>query len=208
MKRWTVEEDCKLLSLVRQNFPTLVKHERLNATMPFCQQLHAAFDSPYRDASALLYRLEQAKILGFAARPGGEPAKQPFRCLINNDLVLYDYSLTLPTLNKALHPDTVAAVLTHFNAGNPHEPLSIIISEIAAVLQLVTMQVEKVLIENGKITVNSYREYERTGEKILIIIYKILSPVEFLTQSSLKILMFAAPGLQNFTRYMSVMVQR
>lgn len=60
-KSWTIEEDCKLLTLVRQLFSALVSHNRLNATMPFSQQLHDAFDSPDRDAAALLYRLEQAK---------------------------------------------------------------------------------------------------------------------------------------------------
>lgn len=39
-KSWTIEEDCKLLTLVRRYFSTLVSHNRLNATMPFSQQLH------------------------------------------------------------------------------------------------------------------------------------------------------------------------
>lgn len=155
-KSWTVQEDCKLLTLVRQRFSALVSHSRLNATMPFSQQLHAAFDSPGRDAAALLYRLEQAKILGFASRPGGDPTKQPFRCQINNELALYDYSLTFPTLRKALHPDTVASVLNHFTISNPHEPLSDTINEIATALYLAPMQVEKVLLESGQITINSY----------------------------------------------------
>ncbi|MDO0901244.1 hypothetical protein, partial [Enterobacter hormaechei] len=68
-KKWSLEEDCKLLTLVRQRFSELLSYERLNATMSFSQQLHDAFDSPDRDAAALLYRLEQAKILGFASRP-------------------------------------------------------------------------------------------------------------------------------------------
>ncbi|ECE6401179.1 hypothetical protein DPY74_23025, partial [Salmonella enterica subsp. salamae] len=163
-KNWTIEEDCKLLTLVRQHFSALVSHNRLNATMPFSQQLHDAFDSPDRDAAALLYRLEQAKILGFASRPGGDPTKQPFRCLINNDLALYDYSLTFPTLRKALHPDTVAAAINHFTISNSHEPLSNTINEIATALHLAPMQVEKILIESGQITINSYRECERVGE--------------------------------------------
>lgn len=66
-KSWTIKEDCKLLTLVRQHFSALVSHNRLNATMPFSQQLHDAFDSPDRDAAALLYRLEQAKILDLPA---------------------------------------------------------------------------------------------------------------------------------------------
>lgn len=164
-KSWTVEEDCRLLTLVRQHFSALVSHNRLNATMPFSQQLHAAFDSPDRDAAALLYRLEQAKILGFASRPGGDPTKQPFHCLINNDLALHDYSLTFPTLRKTLHPDTVAAVLNHFTISNPHELLSNTINEIATALHLAPMQVEKVLLESGQITINSYRKCERVGEK-------------------------------------------
>ena len=163
-KNWTIKEDCKLLTLVRQHFSALVSHNRLNATMPFSQQLHDAFDSPDRDAAALLYRLEQAKILGFASRPGGDPTKQLFRCLINNDLALYDYSLTFPTLRKALHPDTVAAVLNHFTISNPHEPLSDTINEIATALHLAPMQVEKILLESSQITINSYRECERVGE--------------------------------------------
>lgn len=163
-KSWTIKEDCKLLTLVRQHFSALVSHNRLNATMPFSQQLHDAFDSPDRDAAALLYRLEQAKILGFASRPGGDPTKQLFRCLINNDLALYDYSLTFPTLKKALHPDTVAAALNHFTNSNPHEPLSNTINEIAKALHLSSMQIEKLLIDSGQITINSYRECERVGE--------------------------------------------
>lgn len=166
-KNWTVEEDCKLLTLVRQHFSALVSHNRLNATMPFSQQLHDAFDSPDRDAAALLYRLEQAKILGFASRPGFDPTKQPFRCLINNDLALYDYSLTFPTLRKALHADTVAAAINHFAISNSHEPLSNTINEIATALHLAPMQVEKILIESGQITINSYRKCERTGEKTI-----------------------------------------
>ncbi|EBJ4366636.1 hypothetical protein DU542_09775 [Salmonella enterica] len=166
-KSWTIEEDCKLLTLVRQHFSALVSHNRLNATMPFSQLLHDAFDSPDRDAPALLYRLEQAKILGFASRPGGDPTKQPFRCLISNDLALYDYSLTFPTLRKALHPDTVAAALNHFTISNPHEPLSNTINEIATALHLAPMQVEKILIESDQITINSYRECERVGEKTI-----------------------------------------
>ncbi len=163
-KSWTIKEDCKLLTFVRQHFSALVSHNRLNATMPFSQQLHDAFDSPDRDAAALLYRLEQAKILGFASRPGGDPTKQLFRCLINNDLALYDYSLTFPSLRKALHPDTVAAALNHFTNSNPHEPLSNTINEIAKALHLSSMQIEKLLIDSGQITINSYRECERVGE--------------------------------------------
>ncbi|MCG8709810.1 hypothetical protein JHU04_003072 [Brenneria sp. 4F2] len=164
-KNWTIEEDCKLLTLVRQHFSELVSHERLNATMPFSQQLHTAFDSPDRDAAALLHRFRLAGILEFAGRPGGDPAKQPFRCLINNDLALYDYSLTFPTLRKALHPETVAAALNYFTISNPHEPLSNTINEIATALHLAPMQIEKVLIESGQITLNNYRQYERVGEK-------------------------------------------
>ncbi|HCM4283587.1 TPA: hypothetical protein N3J59_000861, partial [Klebsiella quasipneumoniae] len=163
-KSWTIKEDCKLLTLVRQHFSALVSHNRLNATMPFSQQLHDAFDSPDRDAAALLYRLEQAKILGFASRPGGDPTKQLFRCLINNDLALYDYSLTFPTLRKALHPDTVAAALNHFTNSNPHKPLPNTINEIAKALHLSSMQIEKLLLDSGQITINSYRECERVGE--------------------------------------------
>lgn len=77
-KSWTIEEDCKLLTLVRQHFSALVSHNRLNATMPFSQLLHDAFDSPDRDAPALLYRLEQAKILGFASRLVAIPLNNRF----------------------------------------------------------------------------------------------------------------------------------
>lgn len=164
-KNWTIEEDCRLLNLVRQRFSELVSYERLNATMPFSQQLHTAFDSPNRDAAALLFRLKDAGVLGFASRPGGDPTKQPFRCQINNDLTLYDYSLTFPTLRKALHPDTVAAVLNHFTISNPHESLSNTINEIATALHLAPMQVEKILLENDQITINSYRKCERVAKK-------------------------------------------
>ncbi|MBD2784136.1 hypothetical protein ID858_13270 [Xenorhabdus sp. DI] len=161
MKKWTIAEDCELLSLVRQHFPALVKHSRLDATMTFSQQLHTAFNSPHRDASALLFRLKQAGILGFAGRPGGDPAKQLFHCLINDDLALYDYSITFPGLKKALHPETVTEVLDHFAVSNLHQPLSDTIGEIAAALCLTPMQVEKVLIEDNQITINSHRQCER-----------------------------------------------
>ena len=164
-KNWTVEEDCKLLSLVRQRFPELVSHKRLDATMLFSQQLHAAFGSPDRDAAALLHRLRVAGILEFAGRPGGNPVKQLFRCQLTNDLSLYDYSLTFPTLRKALHPDTVAVAINHFTISNPHEPLSNTINEIATVLHLAPMQVEKIMLESGRITINSYRKCERVGKK-------------------------------------------
>lgn len=165
MKKWTIEEDCKLLTLVRQYFSSLLKHERLNATMPFSQMLHAAFDSPYRGAAALLYRLKDAKILEFAGRPGGDQAKQYFRCSINNDLALYDYSITFPTLKKVMAPEMVAIVLERFAASDPHEILSETINKIADELQIAPMQVEKILLENNQIIINSYRQYERFNEK-------------------------------------------
>lgn len=164
-KRWTIDEDCKLLSLVRQHFTTLVGQKFLNATMPFSQKLHMAFDSPDRDAAALLYRLEKAKILGFAQRPDSDPMKQRFCCLINNDLPLYNYSVTLPTLRKPLHPDTVEAVLNYYSSSNAHVPLSTTIREIADIMHLVPMQVEKILVENRKIAINNYRNYERMNKK-------------------------------------------
>ena len=67
--KWTIEEDIKLLTIVRQRFPELVKHTRLDAGMAFSQQLHIDLNSPHRDAAALLFRLEGAKILAKARRP-------------------------------------------------------------------------------------------------------------------------------------------
>lgn len=159
--KWTLDEDIALLTLVRCLFSALQKYNRLDASMGFSQQLHAKFNSPHRDAAALLFRLKQAGILGFAERPGGDPQKQRFRCLISDDLALYDYSVTFPTLKRALHSETVAAVLHHFAISNEHQPLSDTLGEIGAALCLAPMQVEKVLIEHSQLTINSYRQCER-----------------------------------------------
>ncbi|KWU01229.1 hypothetical protein APQ14_05885 [Vibrio toranzoniae] len=159
--KWTIEEDLKLLTIVRQRFPELVKHTRLDAGMAFSQQLNIDFNSPHRDAAALLFRLEGAKILAKASRPTGDANKQRFRCLLADDLALYDYSVTLPTLKRALNPQTVNAVLHHFSVSDPHQPLSDTIGEISATLFLVPMQVEKVLIEHNQLVINRYRQCER-----------------------------------------------
>lgn len=159
--KWTLDEDIALLTLIRCLFPTLQKYNRLDAGMAFSQQLHAEFNSPHRDAAALLFRLKQAGILSYAGRPGGDAHKQRFRCLISDDLALYDYSITLPTLKRALHSETVAEVLQHFAISNEHQPLSDTIGEIGAALCLAPMQVEKVLIEHSQLTINSYRQCER-----------------------------------------------
>ena len=159
--RWTIEEDCRLLSLIRQRFSELVTNSRLNAGMAFSQQLHADFNSPHRDAAALLFRLKEAKVLKLASRPTGDPSQQYFGCLLADDLALYDYSVTLPTLKRALNPETVNAVLHHFSVSDPHQPLSDTIGEISAALFLVPMQVEKVLIEHNQLVINSYRQCER-----------------------------------------------
>ena len=121
--KWTIEEDIKLLAIVRQRFPELVKYTRLDAGTAFSKQLHIDFNSPYRDAAALLFRLEGAKILAKASRPTGDANKQRFRCLLSDDLALYDYSVTLPTLKRALNPATVNAVLHHFSLSDPHQLL-------------------------------------------------------------------------------------
>ncbi|MBW3164601.1 hypothetical protein [Ferrimonas balearica] len=162
--KWTTEEDCKLLSIIREFFPELVQHDRLDPSMAFSQKLKAEFNSPHRDASALLYRLKEAGILVFASRPGGDKNKQRFRRVIHDDLALYDYSVTFPRLKQALNPDSVTAVLHHFVVSNPNQPLSDTIGEIAAALCLARMQVEKVLIDTKQITVNSHRQYERLEE--------------------------------------------
>ncbi|MEZ8022129.1 hypothetical protein [Vibrio sp. 1F255] len=159
--KWTIEEDLKLLTIVRQRFPELVKHTRLDAGMAFSQQLNIDFNSPHRDAAALLFRLEGAKILAKASRPTGDANKQRFCCLLADDLALYDYSVTLPTLKRALNPQTVNAVLHHFSVSDPHQPLSDTIGEISATLFLVPMQVEKVLIEHNQLVINRYRQCER-----------------------------------------------
>lgn len=160
---WTLEEDCKLLVIIRQHFPTLIKNNRLDASAEFSKLLHANFDSPYRDAAALLFRLKEAKILATASRPTGNANKQRFRCLLADDLVLFNYSVTMPTLKRALNPETVNAVLLHFSESIPYQPLPETIDEIAKALCLVPMQVEKVLIENYQITVTPHRNYERVN---------------------------------------------
>lgn len=161
--KWTLEEDCKLLTLIRQRFTALIKHTRLDATMAFSKQLHTEFNSPHRDAAALLFRLKEAKILAAASRPTGDPNQQRFRCLLADDLALYDYSVTMPNLKKSLNPQIVEAILQQFSRTGPHQPLSKTIGEIATALLLVPMQVEKVLIEHKKLMVTPRRQYERLG---------------------------------------------
>lgn len=156
--RWTLDEDIRLLTLIRQHFTSFIKHPWLDASTQFSHQLHAAFDSSHRDVAALLYRLKLAGILTFAGPPNGTAAQQRFKCLLQDDLPLYDYSMTLPTLKEPLHPATVAATLTHFDESNVQQPISDTIGEIASRLNLATMQVEKTLIEHHRVHVNSYRQ--------------------------------------------------
>ena len=162
--KWTLDEDVALLSLVRRHFTSLVTQKQLDATMPFSQMLHAEFSSLRHTADALLFRLKEAKILSFASCPGRDKQKQRFRCDLIDDLPLYDYSATLPTL-KSLHPQSIDAVLHRFSISDEHQPLSDTIHGIAADLFLEPMQVEKVLLENSLIVINSYRECERVGPK-------------------------------------------
>lgn len=90
--RWMLDEDIRLLMLVREHFASLTKHDRLDASSPFSQQLHAAFNSPHRKISALLFRLRDAKILAFASPPNGNAEQQRFKCQLQDDLPLYDYN--------------------------------------------------------------------------------------------------------------------
>lgn len=159
--KWTLLEDIKLLILVRQYFTVLVKQNWLDANSPFSQQLHAAFNSSHRDAAALLYRLKDAKVLQLASRPTGNAEQQRFKCLLSDDRALYDYSATFPTLRKLVSPTLIAEVLKHFAASDLLLSVTDTISEIAAVLSLQPIQVEKILIENNQLLVNSYRQLER-----------------------------------------------
>ena len=159
-KIWSIEEDCQLLTLVRQYFTQLLSHDVLHAEMPFSQRLHAAFNSPDRDVPALLWRLKEAGIVGLSGRPGKDPTQQSFRRLLHDDLALYDYSITFPTLKKALHPETVTAICHAFSAQPAQQSLSHMIVELAEQLHLAPMQIEKVLIEHDLITINADRQYE------------------------------------------------
>lgn len=160
--RWTLDEDIQLLVLVRQLFTSLTKHNRLDVSSPFSQQLHAAFNSPHRKISALLFRLRDAKILAFASPPNGNAEQQRFKCLLQDDMPLYDYSVTFPTLKELQNPATVAEILKRFEVSNPQQPVSDTIGEIAVVLSLVPMQVEKILIENDQLCINRYRQLEHS----------------------------------------------
>lgn len=159
--KWTLLEDIRLLILVRQYFTLLVKQNWLDANSPFSQQLHAAFNSPHRDVAALLYRLKDAKVLQLASRPTGNAEQQRFKCLLRDDRALYDYSATFPTLRKPLSPTLIAEVLKHFTASDPLLSVTDTISEVAAVSGLQPIQVEKILIENSQLLVNSHRQLER-----------------------------------------------
>lgn len=156
--RWTLDEDIQLLMLVRENFASLIKHSRLDASSPLSQQLHAAFNSPHRDVAALLFRLKDAKILAFASPPTGNASQQRFKCLIQDDIGLYDYSVTFPTFRKSQNPATVAEVLKRFDASNPYQPLSDSIGESSATCNLHPILVEKILFENNKLHINDYRQ--------------------------------------------------
>lgn len=129
--RWTLDEDVQLLTLVRQHFTSLIKHSQLDASMLFSQQLHTAFNSSSRDAAALLFRLKEANILTFASPPTGDAALQRFKCLIQDDMALYDYSIIFPTLRKPQSSATVAEALKRFDVSSPHQPVSDTIGEIA-----------------------------------------------------------------------------
>ena len=159
--KWTLLEDIQLLILVRQYFTLLVKQNGLDAKSSFSQQLHAAFNSPQRDAAALLYRLKGAKILQLASRPTGNAEQQRFKCLLQDDSALYDYSVTFPTLRKPQSPLIIAQVLTHFAASDPLLSVTDTLHAIAAALSLQSIQVEKILIESNQVLVNSYRQLER-----------------------------------------------
>lgn len=160
MSRWTLDEDIKLLTLVREHFASLAGQRRLDADTPFSQRLYAEFNSPERSADALLYRLYTAKILAFDGPPT-QPERQRFRCLLEDDLALYDYRITLPTLKQSLHPATVKAVLNHLDQSDKHKPVVDVIDTAATTVELAPMQVEKVLVENGRLIVNRYRALER-----------------------------------------------
>lgn len=138
--RWTLAEDIQLLILVRQHFTSLIKHTWLDASTQFSQQLHVAFDSSHRDVAAVLYRLKLAGILTLAGPPNGHAAQQRFKCQLQDDMPLYDYSATFPTLRDPLHPATIAEVLKRFDESNVQQPLSDTICEMASTLSLVSMQ--------------------------------------------------------------------
>lgn len=159
--KWTIDEDCKLLALVRQHFTDLPKNTSFDSGSAFSKQLHTKFNSPTRDPAALLFRLKSAGILEVASRPTGNASQQRFRCLLADDLALYDYSVTMPKLIQALNPETVGAILHHFSVMEPHQPLPNMISKIATELLLAPMQVEKILIEHNKLMVTPHRKYER-----------------------------------------------
>ncbi|ART79683.1 hypothetical protein [Oceanisphaera avium] len=159
--RWTIDEDIQLLLLVRQHFTALSKQNRLHVQSAFSQMLHTAFNSPHRDIAALLYRLKEAKILAFVGRPNGNAAQQSFKCLLQDDMALYNYRVTLPTLQKPLHPDTVAQVQQAFATSNPEQPLFDTLRDIATLFDLNPMQVEKILIENNQLCITPYRQLAR-----------------------------------------------
>lgn len=160
--KWTLAEDIQLLKLVRQYFTSLIQHSRLDASMLFSQQLHAAFNPSRRDVAALLFRLKEAGVLAFASPPNGNAAQQRFKCLLQDDMPLYDYSVTFPTLKEPLNPATVAETLWLFDQSNVQQPISDTVGEIASTLNLVSMQVEKILIENHQLHINSYRQLARS----------------------------------------------
>lgn len=159
--RWTLLEDIQLLILVRQHFMALIKQSWLDASSPFSQQLHAAFNSPHRDVAALLYRLKDAKILQLASRPTGNAEQQRFKCLLQDDKALYDYSATFPTLRAPQHATIIEEVRKQFTTSDPLLSVAITVSKIATTLSLHPFQVEKILIENNLLLVNSYRQLER-----------------------------------------------
>lgn len=158
--RWTLLEDIQLLILVRQHFTSLIKQSWLDINSPVIQQLHATFNSPYRDVAALLYRLKEAKILQFASRPTGNVEQQRFKCLLQDDKALYDYSVTFPTLRAPLPPALIEEAIKCFTASDLLLSVADTVKEIAAILSLDPFQVEKILIENNLLVVNSYRQLE------------------------------------------------
>lgn len=160
MKRWTIEEEIKLYTLIRTHFEAFRRKGKFNANSAEALRLHQDFGSSERDAASLLYRLtKDTKLFTYASHPGSPTPF--FRCKECDDKCLYDFSVCTPLLKKAQHADTIKDVIGRFDFYCDSMTTQEAITQVATELTLSSLIVEKLLVEAEKIRINDYLKYER-----------------------------------------------
>lgn len=154
---WTLSEDIKLHLLARKYFHSFAKLNKIDVNSKEAIQFHADFDSQERDVASLLFRLEKAKLFAFSNRPGSPI--QSFKCRLKDDSALYDFSVCMPLLKNKLHIETISAILELFDSSKKETFNDELTINIANKMKLTQVEIEKVLMDAGKIKINEYREY-------------------------------------------------